>query len=47
MGLGVSASKISKAVEILYPDKWPENPTGDKVIRELFNYFSRGCKNGV
>lgn len=41
MGLDVSPSKVSKAIEILYPDKLARRPIEGKIIRELFRYFEQ------
>ncbi len=45
--LNVTPNKVKTAVKTLYPEKLPPQPAEGRVLRELFRYFSKDCKNDV
>ena len=47
MGLEVTAIKVKDAVAALFPESLLKSPDDSLVVRELFRYFSKDCRNGV
>ena len=45
MGLNVSQSKVKETVETLYPGKLPLDVDEGVIIRNLFRFLLRDCKN--